>query len=63
LRGFFSPAPASGELPMSLLARVGPGLAMAERLGLMLWHLGLVTTETGAPSAAVPMVLRGTQKM
>lgn len=63
LRGFFSPAPASGELPMSLLARVGPGLSTMERLGLMLWHLGLVTTVTGAPSAAVPMGLRGTQKM
>ena len=63
LRGFFSPSPSSVELPMSLLARVGPGLAAAERLGLMLWHLGLVTTETGAPSAAVPMGLRGTQKM
>ena len=63
LRGFLSPAPASVELPMSLLARVGPGLAAAERLGLMLWHLGLVTTSTGAPSASVPMGLRGTQKM
>lgn len=63
LRGFFSPAPASGELPMSLLARVGPGLATMERLGLMLWHLGLVTTVTSRPSAAVPMGLRGTQKM
>lgn len=63
LRGFFSPVPASVELPMSLLARVGPGLAAAERLGLMLWHLGLVTTVTGAASAAVPMGLRDTQKM
>lgn len=63
LRGFFSPAPASGQLPMSLLARVGPGLATAARLGLMLWHLGLVTTATGGPSATVPMDLRGTQKM
>jgi hypothetical protein len=48
---------------MSLLARVGPGLARAARLGLMLWHLGPVTTVTGGPSAAVPMDLRGTQKM
>ena len=63
LRGFFSPAPALGALPMSLLARVGRGLAPAERLGLMLWHLGLVTTETGGSSAAVPRDLRGTQKM
>jgi hypothetical protein len=63
LRGFFSPPPASGELPISLLARVGSGLGTAERLGLMLWHLGLVTTVTGAASAAVPRDLRGTQKM
>ena len=63
LRGFFSPAPASAELPMSLLARVGPELAAEGRLGLMLWHLGLVTTVTCSPSAAVPMGLRGTQKM
>lgn len=63
LRGFLSPAPASVELPMSLLARVGAGLAAAERLGLMLWHLGLVTTSTGAASAAVPMGLRDAQKM
>ncbi len=48
---------------MSLLARVGAGLAMVERVGLMLWHLGLVTTVTGAPSAGIPMRLRGTQKM
>ena len=61
LRGFFSPS--SSSLPMSLLARVGPGLAMMDRLGLMLWHLGLVTTVTSGPSAAVPMGLRGTQKM
>lgn len=63
LRGFFSPAPVSGDLPMSLLGRVGAGLAPAARLGLMLWHLGLVTTLTGGPSAAVPMDLRGPQKM
>ena len=63
LRGFFSPPPASVELPMSLLARVGAGLAAAQRLGLMLWHLGLVTTATCAPPAAVPMGLGGTQKM
>jgi hypothetical protein len=63
LRGFFSPAPGSGELPMSLLSLVGSGLATGARLGLMLWHLGLVTTMTGGPSAAVPMDLRGAQKM
>lgn len=63
LRGLFSPSPSLMGLPMSLLTRVGAGLAMAERLALMLWHLGLVTTVTCGPSAAVPMGLRGTQKM
>jgi hypothetical protein len=63
LRGFFSPSPSPHELPMSLLARVGAGHPMEERIGLMLWHLGLVTTLTGAPSAGVPMGLCGTQKM
>lgn len=62
LRGFFSPSPATGDLPMSLLARIGAGLA-EERIGLMLWHLGPVTTLTGSPSATVPMGLCGTQKM
>jgi len=63
LRGFFSVAPAACELPMSLLARVGPGLGAAARLGLMLWHLGVVTTATGAISATIPRELQGTQKM
>lgn len=63
LRGFFSPSPTTWDLPMSLLARVGAGLATEERIGLLLWHLGLVTTVTGTPSAGVPMGLRGTQKM
>ena len=63
LRGFFSPTPTPGELPMSLLSRVGEGLAADERLGRMLWHLGLVTTVTGEPSARFPMGLWGTQKM
>jgi len=63
LRGFFSPTPLAGELPMSLLSRVGEGLAADERLGRMLWHLGLVTTGTGCPSARFPMGLCGTQRM
>ena len=63
LRGFFSPPPPPGELPMSLLSRVGEGLAADERLSRMLWHLGLVTTVTGGPSARFPMGLCGTQKM
>lgn len=63
LRGFFSPAPPGGELPMSLLSRIGEGLGADERLGRMLWHLGPVTTVTGGPSARFPMGLWGTQKM
>lgn len=63
LCGLFSPPPAAGELPMSLLARVGATDSEATRLALMLRHLGAVTTATSPASAAVSMEIRSTQKM
>lgn len=63
LRGFFSPAPVSLELPMSLLCRVGQGLPEVTRLALTLWHLRALTTASAPPCASVPMALRDAQKM